>query len=80
MWLLVLSYYIYITLLGYSSLNLLTRTHYFLAPPTILAVFFLFTLCLNWNLSISLMGHLMMKLDIYEKPSTFLPILWLILD
>merc|ERR550532_441970 len=55
MWLLALSYYIYITFLGYSSLNMLTRTHYFLAPLTILAVFYLFTLCLNWNLSNSLM-------------------------
>jgi len=55
MWLLALSYYIYITFLGYSSLNMLSRTHYFLAPLTILAVFFLFTLCLNWNLSSSLM-------------------------
>ena len=74
LWLLALSYYIYITFLGYSSLNMLTRfswthinfqlnkyvqfafrTHFFLAPLTILAVFYLFTLCLNWNLSNSLM-------------------------
>ena len=55
LWLVALSYYIYITFLGYSSLNLLTRTHYFLAPLTLLAVFFILTLCLNWNLSNSLM-------------------------
>ena len=55
LWLLALSYYIYITFLGYSSLNMLSRTHYFLAPLTLLAVFYILTLCLNWNLSNSLM-------------------------
>jgi len=55
LWLLALSYYIYITFLGYSSLNMLTRTHYFLAPMTVLVVLFILTLCLNWNLSNSLM-------------------------
>ena len=55
LWVVALSYYIYITFLGYSSLNILTRTHYFLAPLTLLAVLYVLTLCLNWNLSTSLM-------------------------
>merc|ERR1711910_220659 len=56
LWLIALSYYIYITFLGYSSLNILSRTNYFLAPLTILVMFYIFTLCLNWNLSRSLMN------------------------
>jgi len=54
LWLLALSYYIYITFLGYSSLNMLTRTHYFLAPLTLLTLFYIVTLSINWNLSTSL--------------------------
>lgn len=55
LWLVALSYYIYITFLGYSSLNILNRTNYFLAPLTILAFLYILTLGLNWNLSRSLM-------------------------
>jgi len=55
LWLIALSYYIYITFLGYSSLNILSRTNYFLAPFTVLAVLYVVTLGLNWNLSRSLM-------------------------
>ena len=55
LWLVALSYYIYITFLGYSSLNILNKTNYFLAPLTILAMFYILSLGLNWNLSRSLM-------------------------
>jgi len=55
LWLVALSYYIYITFLGYSSLNILKRTNYFLAPLTILVFFYILTLGFNWNLSRSLM-------------------------
>lgn len=55
LWLIALSYYIYITFLGYSSLNILSKTNYFLSPLTILVVFYIFSLALNWNLSRSLM-------------------------
>merc|ERR1712240_285322 len=55
LWLVALSYYIYITFLGYSSLNILNKTNYFLAPLTILAFLYILTLGLNWNLSRSLM-------------------------
>eukprot|EP00092_Neocalanus_flemingeri_P038973 GFUD01042427.1.p1 GENE.GFUD01042427.1~~GFUD01042427.1.p1 ORF type:complete len:282 (-),score=52.56 GFUD01042427.1:74-919(-) len=55
LWLVALSYYIYITFLGYSSLNILSRTNYFLAPLTVLVMLYILTLGLNWNLSRSLM-------------------------
>ena len=55
LWLVALGYYIYITFLGYRSLNILSRTNYFLAPLTVLAVLYILTLGLNWNLSRSLM-------------------------
>merc|ERR1719341_2485793 len=52
MWQVALGYYIYITFLGYSSLNILNRTHFFLAP---LSLFLILTLAMGWNLSRSLM-------------------------
>jgi len=55
LWLVALSYYVYITFLGYSSLNILNRTNYFLAPLTVFVVFYFITLAINWNLSKSLM-------------------------
>jgi len=55
LWLVALGYYIYITFLGYSSLNILRKTKYFLAPLTILFLFYIVTLAINWNLSRSLM-------------------------
>jgi len=55
LWLIALGYYIYITFLGYSSLNILTKTKYFLAPLTLLFLLYIVTLVTNWNLSRSLM-------------------------
>merc|ERR1712002_110390 len=55
MWLVALGYYIYITFLGYSSLNILNRTHFFLAPLSLLLLLFIITLATGWNLSRSLM-------------------------
>jgi len=55
LWLVALSYYVYITFLGYSSLNILNRTNYFLAPLTVFVVFYFISLAINWNLSKSLM-------------------------
>jgi len=55
LWLIALGYYIYITFLGYSSLNILTKTKYFLAPLTLLFLLYIVTLVINWNLSRSLM-------------------------
>lgn len=55
LWLLALGYYIYITFLGYSSLNILRKTKVFLYPMIPLGVFILFAIALNWNLSKSLM-------------------------
>lgn len=55
LWLIALGYYIYITFLGYKSLDILHRTHVFLYPITVLVIFYIFTLAFNWNLSRSLM-------------------------
>lgn len=55
LWLIALGYYVYITFLGYSSLQFLRRTNYFLYPLTILVLVYISTLCFNWNMSRSLM-------------------------
>lgn len=55
LWLIAIGYYIYITFLGYSSLNILNKTSYFLAPLSILVLIYIVTLVINWNLSRSLM-------------------------
>lgn len=55
MWLVALGYYIYITFLGYSSLNILNRTNYFLAPLPVLLLLYILSLAIGWNLSRSLM-------------------------
>jgi len=55
LWLIALGYYIYITFLGYSSLQILKKTQTFLYPLTVLVLLYVTTLCFNWNLSRSLM-------------------------
>jgi len=56
LWLIALGYYIYITFLGYSSLQILQKTKRFLYPLTLLVLLYVITLCLNWNLSVSLVN------------------------
>ncbi|TRY63609.1 hypothetical protein TCAL_00435 [Tigriopus californicus] len=55
LWLIALGYYVYITFLGYNSLNILQRTQVFLYPMVPLVLFYGMTLLTNWNLSQSLM-------------------------
>lgn len=55
LWLVALGYYIYITFLGYSSLNILTKTTYFLAPLSLLFLIYILTLVINWNISRTMM-------------------------
>ena len=55
LWLVALGYYIYITFLGYNSLNILQRTKVFLYPMLPLGLIYLGTLLINWNVSKSLM-------------------------
>lgn len=55
LWLVALGYYIYITFLGYNSLNILQRTKVFLYPMIPLGLIYLGTLLINWNVSKSLM-------------------------
>lgn len=60
LWLVAMGYYIYITFLGYNSLNILQRTKVFLYPMVPLVLFYFATLFGNWNLSKSLVffyGH-----------------------
>uniref|UniRef100_A0A8C4PY65 Unc-50 homolog (C. elegans) n=1 Tax=Eptatretus burgeri TaxID=7764 RepID=A0A8C4PY65_EPTBU len=49
LWLLALSYYIYITFLGYSALSFLKNTVILLYPFTLLFLFYILSLVLNWN-------------------------------
>jgi len=55
LWLIALGYYIYITFLGYSSIQILHKTKAFLYPLSLLIVIYIATLCFNWNISRSLM-------------------------
>ena len=55
LWLIALSYYVYITFLGYRSLNILSNTKLFLYPLVPLVLFYLGTLLFNWNMTRDLM-------------------------
>lgn len=57
LWLVAIGYYIYITFLGYSSLNILKKTKVFLYPFFPLVIFYIGTLVINWNLSKTLMNY-----------------------
>ncbi|VDP19984.1 unnamed protein product [Soboliphyme baturini] len=48
-WLVAVSYYIYITFLGYLVLPFLKNAHIFLYPFTFLFIFYVGTLSLSWN-------------------------------
>ena len=56
LWLMALGYYIYITFLGFSCLPQLRSTKIFLYPLTILALVYVVTLLLGWNISTTLMN------------------------
>jgi len=55
-WLVSLSYYFYITFLGYSALNFLRKTTIFLMPMVPIALIYLFSLMVGWNFTSSLMS------------------------
>jgi hypothetical protein len=55
-WLVSLSYYFYITFLGYSALNYLRKTTIFLMPMVPIALIYLFSLLVGWNFTSSLMS------------------------
>ncbi|XP_055607582.1 protein unc-50 homolog [Uranotaenia lowii] len=54
-WLAALSYYIYITFLGYNVVPNLRNTRIFLVMLPVLFLFYVVTLIIGWNLSVSLM-------------------------
>ena len=56
LWIVATFYYVYITFLGYSSLNILHKTKLFLYPAIPLFLIYIFTVAFNWNLSKMLMN------------------------
>ncbi|KAK5639086.1 hypothetical protein RI129_011578 [Pyrocoelia pectoralis] len=54
-WLTAVSYYIYITFLGYSSLPMLKRTHLLLVPLPIVILFYVISLAAGFNITYFLM-------------------------
>lgn len=55
LWLAALSYYIYITFLGYNVVPCLKNTRIILVTLPLLFLFYVITLIIRWNLSVSLM-------------------------
>lgn len=51
LWLIAISWYLYITFLGYSALPFLQRTVLLLTPIGLCLVFYAVALMLRWNLS-----------------------------
>uniref|UniRef100_A0A182SND3 Uncharacterized protein n=1 Tax=Anopheles maculatus TaxID=74869 RepID=A0A182SND3_9DIPT len=56
-WLLALGYYIYITFLGYNVVPALKNTRIILVTLPLLCLFYVMTLIIGWNLSVSLMYY-----------------------
>ncbi|EEB12916.1 conserved hypothetical protein [Pediculus humanus corporis] len=54
LWAVAVGYYMYITFLGYSSLPILYRTHVLLYPLTGLALVYIVTVAMRWNLTQSI--------------------------
>ncbi|KAK4872152.1 hypothetical protein RN001_016276 [Aquatica leii] len=54
-WLIAVSYYIYITFLGYSSLPISKRTHLLLVPLPIILLFYVISLAAGFNITYFLM-------------------------
>lgn len=61
LWLFAVSYYIYITFLGYSALPILKRTEVILYPITFFAIFYIVTLAIGLNLSRGMMNFYMYR-------------------
>ncbi|XP_022079468.1 protein unc-50 homolog [Acanthaster planci] len=56
LWLIAITYYIYVTFLGYSALPFLRRTVAFLYPPCLVLIcIFVISLLTNWNIARSVM-------------------------
>lgn len=61
-WLASIIYYLYITFLGYSSLQILQNTRIFLLPLPILVLCYLSTVFAGWNLSRMLMNFYLYRI------------------
>ncbi|XP_038056636.1 protein unc-50 homolog [Patiria miniata] len=56
LWLIAITYYIYVTFLGYSALPFLKRTVAFLYPPCLIVLcLYVITLIANWNITRNVM-------------------------
>lgn len=55
-WLVAVLYYMFITFLGYSSLQFLNRTHLILTPVFILLIFYIISLAIGLNITHMLMN------------------------
>lgn len=55
-WLMALTYYIYITFLGYNCIPFLKNTRVILAPLTLVFLFYLVTIIIGWNVTITFMN------------------------
>ena len=61
-WLIALSYYFYITFLGYSALQFLKKTTVFLVPIVPVVVLYLVSLTVSWNFTGSLVKFYLARL------------------
>ncbi|XP_019868528.1 protein unc-50 homolog [Aethina tumida] len=55
-WLVAVLYYMYITFLGYSSLNILQRTHLIITPLPLVITFYIVSLVSGFNITHALMN------------------------
>ncbi|XP_006622277.2 protein unc-50 homolog, partial [Apis dorsata] len=60
-WLIAVSYYIYITFLGYTSMEIIHKTHMILSTLPIILLIYIMTLCAGINIS-----HLVMEFYHYR--------------
>eukprot|EP00053_Salpingoeca_punica_P003696 m.44725 g.44725 ORF g.44725 m.44725 type:complete len:252 (+) comp12359_c0_seq2:243-998(+) len=57
LWLVAISYYMYITFLGYQALSFLRRTNVFLYPIALVIVLYVVAVALNWNISLTVFRY-----------------------
>lgn len=54
-WLVAVLYYMYITFLGYNSLQILHHTHFIISPLPVVVIFYIVTLVSGFNITHALM-------------------------
>jgi hypothetical protein len=61
LWLIAISYYMYITFLGYQALSFLRRTNVFLYPIALVFVIYIIAIITNWNISLTVFRYYGLK-------------------